>query len=293
MSDVYPELRFHSAKNLTTCDGKKNFVVIGDGSAGRRYERLLHERGHVATVWGPRNRGGESKLLQDGVIIASPPSFHMAHLMYAVGQNSPILCEGPVTYNIAYSSKYYTAPSMTASNWRFVSSMREFNSRLHGREIVSAHLYFDWDLNLWRPGTPIHSPCYYREGITNINLHEVDLALWMFGPAERVHVESRSTLKSMGMDAYSMMIKHHSGVLTTIQSGWHSKQYRRGVCVQLRDGATEEISWTAPGDNPQVNESYGAVLDTWLDAITNWDLSVSPNLEDGFRAYQAINGVAY
>jgi hypothetical protein len=95
------------------------------------------------------------------------------------------------------------------------------------------------------------------------------------------------------MDAYSMLIKHHSGVLTTIQSGWHASSYQRGCVVQMRDGSREEIAWQSPQDDPQVNASYEAVLDTWLQAIEAWDMTAAPSLLDGYRAYQAINGVAY
>jgi predicted dehydrogenase len=264
-------------------------LIIGDGSAGRRYERLAQARGHEVVVLGPKDYY-MTATGHDGVIIASPPSSHQEYLRYFMGKNQrPILCEGPVTW----CDPAYPCPNMTASNWRFVYSMQEFVARLADRQPVNAHLWFDYDLNLWRPGTPVHTSCYYREGITRINLHEVDMAMWMFGPAERVHVESRNTLKSMGMDAYSMIIKHHSGVLTTIQSGWHATKYQRGCIVQLRDGSREEIVWQSPQDDPQVNASYEAVLDTWLTAIENWDLSVTPSLEDGYRAWQAINRMAY
>ena len=263
-------------------------LIIGDGSAGRRYERLVQAAGHEATVLGPRD-DPNSVSGADGVIIASPPASHIDHLFYAKYAKLPTLCEGPITlYHPPMS-----VPNMTASNWRFVHSMREFVHRLDGRNPVSAHLWFDHDLYKWRPCQPVQASCYYREGITQINLHEVDMALWMFGPAERVHVESRSTMKSLGMDAYAMTIKHHSGVLTTIQSGWHSSAYRRGCVVQMRDGSVEEINWQSPADDAQVNASYAEVLDTWLYAIENWDLSVTPSLLDGYRAYQAINGVAY
>ena len=225
----------------------------------------------------------------DGIIIASPPTFHRDHLMLVYQTGLPILCEGPVTYH-----EVCAAPNMTASNWRFVSSMRDFAQRVgDGRQIVSAHLWFDWDLYKWRPGTPAHSSCYYHEGITRINLHEVDMALWMFGPAERVHVESRSTLKSLSTDAAVVLIKHTSGVLTTIQSGWHASQYQRGCVVQMRDGSREEINWQSPKDDDQINASYETVLDIWLKAIEDWDLTQTPSLLDGYRAWQAINGIPY
>jgi hypothetical protein len=118
------------------------------------------------------------------------------------------------------------------------------------------------------------------------------MALWLFGAAERVHVESRSTLKSLSMDAYSMLIKHHSGVLTTIQSGWHSATYRRGIVVQMADGSSEELSWQSPAHDTQINESYQTVVEVWLQAIEDWDLTVTPSLFDGWRAWNAINGVA-
>jgi|WetSurMetagenome_2_1015567.scaffolds.fasta_scaffold347723_2 predicted dehydrogenase len=270
-----------------------NILIIGDGSAGQRYNRILNGLGHDPLIAGPRGMLEPVYPITrwDGIIIASPPQLHEYHLTFAVGQNAPILCEGPVTWNIAYSDKYYNCPHMTASNWRFVHSMQELAARLQDKYIVNAHLYFDYDLARWRD-TNHRKTCYYQEGITRINLHEVDMALWLFGPAERVHVESRSTLKSLGMDAYSMMIKHTSGVLTTIQSSWHSATYRRGIVVQMADGSSEELSWQSPAHDTQINDSYQAVVERWLDAINDWDLTATPSLWDGYLAWQAINGVA-
>lgn len=262
-------------------------LIVGDGSAGRRYEKLSNSMGHETIVFGPKSYF-ESYTGFDGLIIASPPSSHEEYLRFGIKRQWPILCEGPVTFY----SPGYPAPNLAASNWRFVRSMQEFVSRIRdGRQIVNAHLWFDWDLDKWRPNAN-QKPCYYFEGMTNINLHEVDMAMWMFGPAERVHVEARSTLKSQSMDAYSMMIKHSSGVLTTIQSGWHATTYQRGCVVQMRDGSREEISWQSPQGNAEVNESYEKTLDAWLNAIEKWDLSVSPSLYDGYRAWKAMNGEA-
>lgn len=265
-----------------------NVLIIGDGSAGRRYERILRLLGCNPTVAGPAENWPD--LATRGAaayIIATPPRMHHTMLRTLMCYRRPILCEGPVTY---WENNFENV-NMTASNWRFVHSMMELEHRLAGKHIVSAHLYFDHDLALWRP-TDHRKTCYYHEGLDRINLHEVDMAMWLFGPPERVHVEKHSTLKSLGVDAYSMMIKHTSGVLTTIQSGWHSSIYRRGIVVQFADGSSEEVSWTSPSDDNQINRSYQAVVETWLAAIDEWDLTATPSLFDGWRAWQAINGVA-
>jgi predicted dehydrogenase len=263
-----------------------NILIIGDGSAGRRYERILKALDYNPTVIGPRDNWEIATT--DGYIIATPPSMHRIMLLKLIDRQKPILCEGPVTY----WEDAIEVPNMTASNWRFVHSMRELETRIADKYIVSAHLYFDYDLARWRD-TDYKRTCYYQEGIDRINLHEIDMALWLFGPAERVHVEKRSTLKSMGMDAYSMMIKHHSGVLTTIQSGWHSSVYRRGIVIQLADGSIEELDWQSPADDAQINASYQAVVEEWLRAIVEHDLTATPSLLDGYRAWQAINGIPY
>lgn len=272
--------------------------IIGDGSAGQRHARMLRERGHICTVIGPHGSSGPC----DAVVIASPPESHEFYLS-SYWNICPILCEGPVIWNNhpADFVRRPPFPHMTASNWLFVPQIMALKELVASRQPVSAHLWFDYDLAKWRgPGWAYKESCYYESGIDLINCHEAMTALWLFGPAvmgqidgkDQVAVMKQQTGKSKGADVISVLCRHKSGVITTINSGWHAAQYQRGIRVVFADGTVEELGWTSPEHDSIVNQSYSAMLDHWLQAIAENDINVRPNLLDGYRAYKLMQGEA-
>ena len=261
-------------------------LVLGDGSAGRRHAGHLVARGHEVKVIGPQEDSVGHKPLEwkpEGVVVSTPPEYHKAALEYWT--RSHILCEGPCTFLPEPSPR---AVRMMASNWRFVPKLKDLKERL--RQPLLASFWFDYDLAKWRAGIDYKKTCYYWSGHDLINVHEVDMAFWFFGPAERVQVEKIFTGKSRACDGFQMQIRHRSGVVSSISSSWHAAQYLRGYQIISKDGSVEEGSWTTPVDDPTVNTSYEAVIDHWLDAIDKGAPLVEPSLEDGFRAYEALQG---
>lgn len=275
--------------------------IYGGGSAGQRHAKMLRERGCECRIYDP-NYKRESYIhypllydSPDAVVIASPPETHESYLRQ-FWNKCPILCEGPVT---AFPGEGTSAfPHMTASNWLFVPQIRNLYQNININRPpdmgpVSAHLWFDYDLAKWRgPGWDYKTSCYYESGIDLINCHEAMTALWMFGPAEEVKNMKTYTAKSKGADALICMVRHKSGVLTTINSGWHAAQYQRGIRVVFKDGSVEELGWSSPQDDVICNQSYTAMLDHWLEAIRTHDVNVRPSLLDGYRAYKLMQGEA-
>lgn len=263
--------------------------VIGDGSAGQRHARMLKERGYIVDICGEKHTGHPYDFY--AVVIASPPSTHAEFI--DTYWKVPMLCEGPVTC-VPEHPLHNVPPRMTAENWLFVPQVQRLVEKCtcpFPPKVVHAHLYFDYDLARWRgSGWDYKTSCYYTSGIDNINVHEVMVALALFGPAAEVCVHRTHTGKSLVFDAFTMSIKHKSGVLCTINSSWHSAIYRRGVQVFYEDGSMDELSWTSPQDDTIANQSYAAMLDHWLECIRT-GAEPSPSLYDGFRAYKLLQGV--
>jgi predicted dehydrogenase len=126
-----------------------------------------------------------------------------------------------------------------------------------------------------------------------ISVHEVDLALWLFGPAESVSIHRTHTGKTRICDGFAMLIKHRSGVLTTINSSWHSLHYSRGYRLVYANGDHNYRVFLSPEDDTLVNKSYETMLDHWLKHIEEGNPLVEPNLEDGYAAYTALQGGPY
>lgn len=272
-------------------------TIIGDGSAGKRHARLLGERGHHCLIVGPDKASPVQHPEADAVVIASPPETHKLYLSWYGDKHPllPILCEGPVTYlplegkDGCFSSRYgFGPPRMTASNWRWVPSIRQLKENI--RDVVMAHFYFDFDLARWRPDIDYHTTCYYLSGIDYINLHSVDLAFYFLGPPAEVFVTKSRTGKSLGADAVGLLIKHRNGAISTVNSSWHASRYQFGCKFVMKDGRSEEASFNSPTDDSIVNVSYGAMLDSWLEAIEQGNVNVEPSLLDGYRAFRALMG---
>lgn len=271
-----------------------NILIIGAGSAGQRHARMLRERGHRCEFYDPpAGYGWQWKEHPDAVVIASPPETHEKYLK-EWWDKCPILCEGPVTWRPGIERSPRSYPHMTASNWLFVPQIQHLYTKIRTTHLepVSAHLWFDYDLAKWRPNWDYRTSCYYESGIDLINCHEAMTALWLFGPVEETHALWRTTGKSKGIDAISIVSKHASGVLVTINSGWHAAAYQRGIRVVFKDGTVEQIGWSSPADDAICNQSYAAMIDHWLLAIETNNVDVRPSLLDGYWAYKLMQGEA-
>lgn len=271
--------------------------IIGDGSAGKRHAKMLRERGHVCTMVDPITTPEYFSVARfaidnlpdcDAVVIASPPSAHRQGLL-EYWDKCPILCEGPVTWvPSAFAGQPH--PHMYAGNWLFVPQIIQLKRECERNEPVIAHLWFDYDLARWRPDVDYRDTCYFTAGIDQINHHEMAIAAYLFGRAEEVHVQKGRTGKSAGVDVVSVLVKHRTGVITTINSSWHSSAYQRGIRVVFKGGDSAEIGWASPQDDMVCNTSYGAMLDHWLSAIEKEDTEVQPSLLFGYEAYKALQG---
>jgi predicted dehydrogenase len=259
-------------------------VILGDGSAGTRHAKLLREIDDTIKVfvWGPTDPNELLKVVADAYIIASPPDTHREYLKVLESCDTHILCEGPVSY---LPKNPYQRIHMTASNWRFVTSMSKIAYTQRITPII-AHFWFDYDLRNWRPEISITQTCYYSSGIHRINVHEIDMALWLCGPADEYnHVRYRTYANiSKSSDACTFMIRHKTNCLTTINSSWIGKRYSRGLRLVYSDGKQLERVWRSPQHDAEVNESYLTQLIHFLYCIQN---NRMPNvtLEDGYNAY--------
>lgn len=264
-----------------------NILILGDGSAGRRHARMLRMKGHNVAVMGPLQASPAFHPTDvEACVIATPPDTHAMYLAWYCDK-MPVLCEGPVTVQVPTQGHAH----MVASNWLFVPQVQALKKRLLTGDArpVQAHLYFNYDLRRWRSDIDYRTTCYFTSGIDYINCHEATTACWLFGPPSKVHTERVHTGLSLGTDAVSVLCRHANGMLTTINSGWHSATYKRGIVVYFDDGSVEELQWNAPLDNSICNDSYDEMLEHWLGAIAGRH-KVIPTMQLGYNGYKMMRG---
>ncbi len=177
------------------------FLVIGLGSIGTRHAQNLSALGHEVLGydikfldgWASTVLYNDFKMINSpsqvddiqGCIIATPSSQHDDDLNYVIARGWHTLVEKPIgdkiTDTLISSVDFAKARGlqiMMGNNLRFHPSARLVKRYLTGGQIgkpVWAHICVAQFSD---------KPDYRRDGVTlNWGAHEIDLALWLFGPA--------------------------------------------------------------------------------------------------------------
>ena len=203
--------------------------IIGFGSIGRRHAHNLLELGHTIYVYDPDDSMGrsvesEQELIEksDAVVIASPTTHHFAHLLMA--RDKPVFVEKPIAATmdqlIILGGKSY--PLMCGYNQRFNSAVKQAKAWLDGGLIGSP----TWATFCCAQYND--KPQYLRDGVVLNWSHEIDLALYLLGPAK---VHSAAVSGGEHDDAADILLSHQRSVISHIHLDYVTKPERRGFAI--------------------------------------------------------------
>lgn len=177
-------------------------LVIGYGSIGARHARILDEMGlEVAVVsrreiaWSPCFKVTDEALSQFGpeyVVIANETSRHRDALraLAAGGHAGPILVEKPLFDAAEPDLSLAKEAVFVGYDMRMHPLLRKLRERLDGGSALTAELHVGQHLSLWRPGrdyrTTYSAKVKDGGGVLRDLSHEIDYALWLFGPWRRL-----------------------------------------------------------------------------------------------------------
>lgn len=217
-------------------------LVIGAGSAGKRHAQNLSSLGCAISAVDPRQDrraeiadcvgvvrvGSEVEEVLDrrdavnGVVIASPPSFHVQHAVQALRAGKPVLLEKPVAPSaslaegLADEAAATAVPVLVGYTWRWSRALRRVRQLLEDGAIgrllyvrahISAHLA-DW--HPWeRYQDFFMSRADLGGGALLDESHWLDLMLWMFGPPDVLfaRVSHLSSLEIDTDDSVDMILE--------------------------------------------------------------------------------------
>jgi predicted dehydrogenase len=162
--------------------------VVGYGSIGRRHATNARMLGHEVHVYDPVLPAGERVAYEreiyeecDAIVVASPTLFHEQALRGSVERGKHVLMEKPISGQIGAIPKL-----LDLADEKRVQVMMGNNLRLHPcvqqvKRWLAAGEVGD---ELWASFTcAIQAEKYTDDGvILNNGAHEVDLALYFFGP---------------------------------------------------------------------------------------------------------------
>lgn len=199
-------------------------AVLGLGSIGLRHAKNLRKLG--ADVIGydideTKMREFQGKVVSrdfalmqcDAVLVATPTSEHSTDINNVVTLNKPIFVEKPIAHKHSHP------------NWEFKNTWVGYMLRFHPCIQFAREKMAQIGDPIWASFTVAQyndKPAYLADGVVLNWSHEIDLALYLFGPAKVIasHVDYRD-----GQDVIAdFVLKHDSGVRSTIHLDYVTKQ---------------------------------------------------------------------
>lgn len=256
--------------------------VIGLGSIGLRHARNLCNMGHDVIAFDPDGAKmaafqlgltptrEEVFIRSDAVVSASPSAEHINDLRTAIEYGVPILIEKPLATSITDELRALLADATHDEQ----AVMVGYNLRFHGC-VIKAKEWLDKGLigrPLWASFTCAQfndKPAYRRDGVILNWSHEIDLALYLLGPATIACAAAR-TINGRD-DIADIVLLHDNDRRSTVHLDYVSRLEYRNTRIVGRKG-TIDI---------RLSPFRLAVLYTDNDAIT---VIPSDAWDDNYRA---------
>jgi len=306
--------------------------VIGAGSIGRRHAgnlKMLGVAGVLVTdpdaeaLARAADLGVKTEVSMDAffaseldaIWVCSPPHLHVEHSRRALKSGCDLFIEKPISHTFEGISDLMRIAeergrvTMVACNMRFHPGPARIKALIEdgslGR-IISARLQTGSFLPRWRPWQD------YRNSYTASKehggaildcIHEIDLALWYFGPA-RLRAAARAPATTLGLETEGLaelLLEHASGILSRVHLNFLQRNYRR-ICEVICENGT--LFWDfgtgevvrfdeegAPGQSfpappgYEINAMYVDEARHFLNAVVSREASCNP-LAGGLAALE-------
>jgi predicted dehydrogenase len=239
--------------------------IIGLGSIGTRHAKILLMNNievlgydtSEQSIARAKSAGitisnrSEIKRHASHVIIATPNQHHTRDLESFVGFQMPILIEKPLGTNFSDSkllvkkASEQNTPVFVAYNLRqrkVVKAILEILKKYDPETIISAQFHCGSYLPSWRPDTDYrigYGSLKKTGGVVFDNIHEIDLALHIFGKGKLISSTLINTghLEIESEDFASLVIKHKSGTISAITLDYLRQPAKRTIEILMSHGA--------------------------------------------------------
>jgi predicted dehydrogenase len=262
-------------------------VVCGTGSIGMRHLRVLRDFLQLDPVALPIRHARIPELHAEGIrtvgsweiaaenpplfaIIASDTARHLADASEALALGANVLVEKPIAVSVkglrdlAELAARCNRLVFVACNLRFDAGLLQFRSRLADiGHIHSVRIECQSFLPEWRPGTDYRQAYSAREGeggVLRDLIHEIDYAIWLFGPPSELFARLGNT-GSLGIksdESADILWDAPSGSSISIRLDYLSRIPRRRMCASGELGDLEwdyfekRVTLSLPGQPKQI-----------------------------------------
>jgi predicted dehydrogenase len=307
----------------------KTVLVIGGGSVGKRHARNLAAEGCDIALVEPREDrraelAGEMRLAgnhatleaamaaqrYDGVVVASPPAFHVVQVETCLAAKLPVFLEKPVCPRLADAQKLKIAaaasstPLLLGYTWRwwppFLSVRRHLAAKTvgtlrHVKFTLAAHLA-DWH-PYERYQDFFMASAALGGGALLDESHWIDLLLWFFGPPHDVmaRVEKISDLEIDTDDNVDLLIGYDSGLRVSMHLDLYGRPHEKYIQFSGEKGTmrwsevpNEVATWTTGSGqwarevfDCQRNDMFVDAIREYLSLLSGSTSSLTCTLDDG------------
>ena len=238
-------------------------AILGCGSIGRRHLRNLQALGQTDIVaFDPVPTAREQVAAEAGIrvyattaelwrerptaaLITAPSNLHVPLALEAAQNNCHVFIEKPLAHvldgiaELSGELERRQLLSLVGCNMRFHPGPTRIKQLIEEKavgEILSARIQVSSYLPRWRPQQDYrqsYSASTDWGGAILDCIHEIDLGLWYFGPAALV-ASAQLPARSLGLETeglVEMILRHDSGVLSSIHLNYMQRDYRRGCQV--------------------------------------------------------------
>jgi predicted dehydrogenase len=249
-------------------------LVIGYGSIGQRHARVLEGLGHDVAVASrravehpcryPELAPALAAFKPDYAVIANETALHRPtfRALKAEGFGGMALVEKPLFHDLAADDAPAEPNTFVAYNLRFHPLLLRLREWLGSHTLVAASIHVGQHLATWRPQRDFHqSYSSHRAlggGVLRDLSHELDYALWLFGPWRRVTALGGAS-GALGIDAddrWSILIECERCPQVNVTLSYLDHAPRRQIVVNARDdsAAVEFFSNTFSAGNGKTPE---------------------------------------
>lgn len=267
-------------------------AVIGCGSIGCRHLRNLHSLGYdnllafdpveTARAYVERELGITSMATLDEVwaerpkvmLITAPTNLHTDLVQAAIQHRCHVFVEKPLSHTLNNLAELWGEIekrgliSMVACNMRFHPGPARVKQLIEagvvGR-VIAGRIQTGSHLPRWRPQQDYrqsYSASTEWGGAILDCIHEIDLALWYFGPA-RVLAAAKTSASTIGLETDGLaeiILRHEAGILSNVHLNYVQHDYRR-TCQVI--GSEGTIYWDFSERKVQVYGPSGQLTQTW------------------------------
>jgi len=217
-------------------------VIVGLGSIGKRHKSNLEALGHKIVP---------SPEKAEGVLVCNPTSFHLETALKFTRLDLPVFIEKPLSHNLDDLDQL-KGNILVGYCLRFDRSLREFKEKISQEKIQSVKIVCQSWLPDWHPQTDYRQSYSAKKelggGVLLDLSHEIDYALWFFGPVKKVSAKLQMA-PELNIETEAMAdlnLEFVSGVKAEIHLAYASHKTER-YCEAITDSST--LRWDFQPNN--------------------------------------------